>query len=205
MEYSGGILTASEITEQVLAGNIHIDNFDREKLNPNSYNIEIGNIVKTIVPNRFLSYEEMKTICPFSDRINPSYSGIRVVDPRNPIETLSYVIGKDGILLLPGQHYLIPTSEQITTDRFIPKLAGRSTSGRMSVSTYQSANFGDIGFSGVWTLHVSVMLPVIVYPNSALVQVYFLTPYGEVTSTYNGKYQYADDAVGPRYDSSIAK
>lgn len=202
--YTGGILTAAEIIKQVELGNIHIDNFTTEKLGPNSYNIEIGDVVKTVVPNRWLTYEEYRELCPFRTDQHLD-SGVRAIDPRKPIETISHVIGSNGILLLPGQHYLIPTTEKITTDKYVPKLAGRSTSGRMSVSTFQSANFGDIGFSGVWTLQVSVMMPVIIYPHSALVQIYFLTPCGEIGFTYNGKYQNSDDAIGPKYDQSIAK
>lgn len=201
---SGGILTASEIEKQVRLGNINIENFDKSRLNPNSYNIKIGSLIKTIIPNRFLSYEEIRNICPFRDG-NMESAGMRVIDPRKPIETLDYVFGSDGVLLIPGQHYLVPTSERISTNKFITKLTGRSTSGRMSVSTFQSANFGDLGFSGVWTLQVSVILPVIIYPNSELVQAYFLAPCGDVDYLYHGKYQNSNDAVGPRYDQTIAK
>lgn len=201
---SGGILTASEIERQVNLGNINIENFSKKRLNPNSYNIRIGSIIKTIVPNRFLSYEEIKDMCPFRDG-NIEVSGMRVIDPKKPIETLDYVFGSDGVLLIPGQHYLIPTFERISTDKFITKLTGRSTSGRMSISTFQSANFGDLGFSGVWTLQVSVMIPIIIYPNSELVQAYFLVPFGDVDVLYHGKYQNSNDAVGPRYDRTIIK
>lgn len=202
--FFGGILTANEIRTQVRNGIIQIDNFDEANLGPNSYNVRIGSIVKKIVPNRTMTYEEMRDICPFRD--NDTNDAVKIViDPRLPIKTISHEIGKDGMLLFPNQHYLIPAKEKIGSQVFIPKFAGRSTSGRMGISTFQSANFGDIGFSGVWTLQVSVMEPTIIYPNSALVQVYFLTPYGEIDLTYNGKYQNSDDAIGPRYDQTIAK
>ena len=37
------ILTGKEIHNEVIAGNISIDPFDHNRLNPNSYNLTLGN------------------------------------------------------------------------------------------------------------------------------------------------------------------
>lgn len=167
----GGILTGLEIMKQVELRNIQISEFDKANVNPNSYNVRLGNTV-TI-------YEQIKAI----DMHDPStYRG----------HEKTYEIRSDGFMLRPGITYLIPIREEIYTPIFEPILTGRSSVGRLGIRVHDEAGFGDIGFRGHFTLQMHVTLPTRVYAGDPMAQIYFLTPFGKTDIQYNGKYQNND-------------
>ena len=179
-KHIGGILTGDMIRKEVLAGNIRISDFDESNLNPNSYNIHLGGTVTV-------------------------YKSIKVFDLHDPTtfaNTETYDIGDGGVTLRPGTLYLIPTREAFGSSRYEPVITGRSSIGRLGIEVHKEAGFGDIGIHGQWTLHVSVTYPTIVYANDPIAQVYFLTPYGDITMLYDGKYQGAKGAVSSRWGQS---
>ena len=75
---------------------------------------------------------------------------------------------------------------------------GRSSIGRLGIWIHVSAGFGDIGFDGTWTLEITVVKPVRVYPNIEICQVSYLTPYGDRSIQYEGRYQGQIDATASR-------
>lgn len=164
----GGILTGTEIARQVDLGNIQISDFDSKHINPNSYNVRLGNTV---------------TI----------YNSIKVIDMHDPStyqgHEATYEIKSDGFVLRPGITYLIPVLEEIYTPIFEPILTGRSSIGRLGIRVHDEAGFGDIGFRGHFTLQMHVTLPTKIYAGDPMAQIYFLTPYGDTDIQYNGKYQ----------------
>ena len=92
-------------------------------------------------------------------------------------------------MLRPGRLYLGKTVEWTSSPGFVPMYEGRSSLGRLGVSSHITAGFGDIGFEGNWTLEISVVQPVRIYPGMRIGQLYWHKPVGEITSTYQGKYQ----------------
>ena len=173
----GGILTGSMIREEMQRGIIKCDHFNESQLNPNSYNLTIGNTYNMITDGLYTKY--------------------------NPIDLkqrVSYVNGltipTEGLILYPGNLYLIPTFESIGSDEYVIIITGRSSLGRVGVEVHREAGFGDIGFYGKWTLQINVMFPTVIYPNMAIAQAYFMTPYGDTDIKYHGKYQNATDAIG---------
>ncbi len=52
-----------------------------------------------------------------------------------------------------------------------------------------TAGFGDIGFNGTYTLEITVVHPVHIYPDMLIGQVYFEKPDGNIDFLYNGRYQ----------------
>ena len=169
----GGVLTGDMIKREVHKGKIKISDFDPVNLNGNSYNIRLGGKITV-------------------------YRAIRVIDLHDPDtykDTETYEIPEDGITLRPGTLYLIPTREIIGSNYYEPIITGRSSIGRLGIEIHREAGFGDIGFIGRWTMQVSVMYPIIIYPNEPIAQVYFLTPYGQITELYHGKYQGVHDVV----------
>lgn len=176
----GGVLTGEMIDMMVSLGLITISDYDPKNLNPNSYNLRI------------------------SDKFTV-YRGIKAIDMHNPetySNTETYDIEKTGTMLRPGTLYLIPTHEKIGSNHFEPVITGRSSVGRLGIEVHKEAGFGDIGYVGVWTLHMTVTYPTIIYPNEPVLQVYFLTPYGPITNLYDGKYQHSASAVPSRWGLS---
>ena len=140
------ILTAEQILAE-LGNKINIDPFDIRQLNPNSYNLRLA--------DELLVYKE------------------KVLDMKikNPYELIK--IPKEGLLLMPNRLYLGRTVEKTSTRDLVPMLEGRSSVGRLGVSIHETAGFGDIGFTGYWTLEISVVQPTIIYAGVEICQIYY--------------------------------
>jgi dCTP deaminase len=68
-------------------------------------------------------------------------------------------------------------------------IEGRSSIGRLGIRIHATAGFGDIGFSGNWTLEIDVVQPVKIYAGIEICQIFYHTTLGGLTKTYKGKYQ----------------
>lgn len=176
-EFFGGFLTGAAIDKGVKNGLIKIEPYTSDQLNPNSYNVTIGNEI---------------LICQGNDK---NQDGI-IIDIKRPINYEKSIIPDEGMLLQPNNLYLISTREVIGSDYYIPMLTGRSSMGRAGISVHQEAGFGDIGYYGKWTLQVTVTYPTIIYPNMTIAQMYMVVPSGDIGKLYNGKYQGSDTARG---------
>lgn len=194
MTQIGGMLTGSKIIEEYDLGRIEIDNFDKACVNPNSYDLKIGNTYKTIESDQKLKY----CAAPQSLSINDIVIPIDELSLKEPIEYEEHEISDEGVVLYPGTLYLIPTLNKIHTDYYIPIITGRSSMGRAGISVHKEAGFGDIGFNGSWTLQVTVTYPIRIFKNIRMAQVYFITPYGDIDMLYHGKYQNSDTANGSK-------
>jgi len=138
------ILSGLEIKKQVENKNIIIEPFNEECINPNSYNLRLH--------NELLVYED------------------HVLDMKLPNKTKKIIIPEEGLILEPGKLYLGRTVEYTKTDKFVPMLEGRSSIGRLGLFIHVTAGFGDIGFSGFWTLEIHCIQPVKIYIESEYVR-----------------------------------
>lgn len=186
------MLTASKILKEIKAGNIGIDPFNIDQLNPNSYNVRLN--------NKLLIYSHSNQTYKTSTNDIKWITKQCPLDPKNSktLETESLIINEDGYILEPGILYLGSTKETISSDKYISAIDGRSSIGRLGISIHSTAGFGDIGFSGTYTLEISVMQPVIIYPDMLIGQVYFTEPNGDIDFLYNGRYQNQSGAVESR-------
>lgn len=128
------ILSGQEIIKQVDEGNIFISSFDKNMINPNSYNLRLH--------NELLIYTD------------------DILDMKKPLKTKSLTIPADGLILQPGKLYLGRTFERTSTNNFVPMLEGRSSIGRLGLFIHVTAGFGDVGFSGYWTLEIQCVHPI---------------------------------------------
>lgn len=142
---------------------IVITPFDPKRINPNSYNLSLH--------PQLLTYDT-----PVLD-----------MKKNNPTQTL--LIPEQGLTLEPGKLYLGRTNEYTKTDRFVPMLEGRSSIGRLGIFIHVTAGFGDVGFSGYWTLEIFCVQPVTIYPNVEICQIYYHDILGEYDRYESGKYQ----------------
>jgi dCTP deaminase len=166
------ILTGPEIVSAAENGRLVISPFTPEQVNPNSYNVRLG--------DRLLTYTE------------------EVIDPYRPNATREIRIGPEGYVLQPDQLYLGHTEERVGSDQYVPLLFGRSSVGRLGLFVEITAPIGDLGFHGQWTLMLSPVRPLRVYPGMKIGQIMFFVAQGEV-DLYAGKYQSADGPQKSRY------
>jgi len=156
------ILTGKKISEEVKNGKITISPFNERNINPNSYNFELGDIIKT--------YKSA------------------ILDPLTPQEVDTHEIPPEGFLLEPNKIYLGSTQEIIGSDFYAPILRGRSSIGRIGIFINITADLVDIGFVGNFTLQMYAAQRVIIYSRMKIGQVTFWKPDGDI-ELYNGKYQ----------------
>lgn len=142
---------------------IIITPFDEKRINPNSYNLSLA--------DELLVYEQYE------------------LDMKKPNPTKRIVIPEEGLLLEPNRLYLGRTNEFTRTDRYVPMLEGRSSTGRLGLFIHVTAGFGDIGFAGYWTLEIFCVQPVRLYPNVEICQIYYHDIDGEYDLYSSGKYQ----------------
>lgn len=170
------ILGFKDIFRAYKFGEVAIKPFSEENIGPNSYDVTL---------NEKLVVYKNKTL-----------------DMKKQNETESIIIPKDGYILKPGVLYLGSTNECVTSNRYVPMFEGRSSIGRLGISTHITAGFGDVGFGYVngvcvyptWTLEISVVQPVRIYPNVRIGQVYFLNLMSEPIKMYSGKYSRQQEA-----------
>jgi len=157
------ILSGLEIKKQIAEGRIKIDPYDEKRLNPNSYNLRLH--------NELLVYTD------------------DVLDMKKPLVTQTIIIPEDGLVLQPGRLYLGRTVEHTSTDHYVPMLEGRSSIGRLGLYRHVTAGFGDVGFSGYWTLEIQCVQPVKIYPFVEICQIYYYRIDGDFIKYNSGKYQ----------------
>lgn len=175
-----GVLSGREIELQVRQGEIVIDPFTSNQINPASYDLTLGNEVRI--------YSEVASL-DLLDKLN-----LRYLDSKRDNPTESYSIGPEGWLLRPGIGYLMHTSERVGTKKFVPVLDGKSSIGRLFIQIHATAGYGDPNFFGQYTLEVIAQHPVVVYAGMRIAQIRFHTIVGE-PELYCGNYT-GDSAKG---------
>lgn len=162
------MLTKLAIMEEMRKGNIIIQPFNQKQLNPNSYNVTLNERLERYTCNVLDAYKE------------------------NPTEEI--IIPKEGYVLEPNVLYLARTNEYTETYNLVPGIDGRSSIGRLGIEIHRTAGFGDVGFRGTWTLEITAIMKVRVYPNMQIGQLYYEEITGEPTN-YEGRYQDQIDAT----------
>jgi dCTP deaminase len=163
------ILSGREILRQIETGNIGINPFELRRLNPNSYNLTLHPVLECYVGHSL--YTDSENV------------------------TRKIIIPEDGMILHPGVLYLARTNEYTKTHGYVPMLEGRSSLGRLGLHVHATAGFGDVGFEGFWTLELSVVERLHIYPNIDICQIFYHTILGDYDE-YNGKYQKNDGIQG---------
>lgn len=160
------ILSGNEIRKQ-LGTNIKIEPYEESQLNPNSYNLRLH--------DELLIYDELE------------------LDMRRPAKYRRLSIPAEGLVLQPHRLYLGRTVERTETHNYVPMLEGRSSIGRLGLFVHVTAGFGDVGFSGFWTLEMFAVYPIRIYPGVEIAQIFYHTLEGEVTEYRSDKYQHNRD------------
>ncbi len=187
------ILTGPAIREQVERGTIEIDPYVPAHVNPNSVDLTLGDEVLVYV----LKPPPDRVVMDFVTDFLPgprSYEDGEYLDAKKENPTQSFNLS-DGIILEPGELYLMHTVERVYTDVFVPVLDGKSSIGRLGVCMHITAGYGDTGFNGQYTLEVTCVKPARLYAGMCVAQMRFHTVMGEI-ELYGGNYV-GEAARGP--------
>lgn len=109
-----------------------------------------------------------------------------------------------GYLLTPHKVYLGTTLEHIGSSHFVMLLLGRSSLGRLGLFLNITADLGHLGSSSRWTLELTVVQPLRIYPCMPIGQVSFwLTDHGS-PQHYRGRYHNDTEPV-PNRDTKLTR
>jgi len=205
------IVSGPAIADCIAEGDIDVEPYNSDNINPASLDLRLGDEVSV--------YEDWVD-CSAADHIAraqgdhrrphlqcKAYDGHGLVgggymsfvqDIKKPACTRTFTMDKEiGWVLKPGILYLMHTLERVRTERFVPVLDGKSSIGRLGITIHLTAGFGDPGFDGQYTLEVTAVHPVRVYPGMRFCQMRFHHLDGPLLSYQKtGHYQH-DQAQGP--------
>ncbi len=211
-----GILTGPQILKEIELGNIVIDPFDPSFIGPNSVDVRLGPKLLRYAkeedrdPTPILpedSWDSTKDeVDPASGRVAVRFPVYRrhglllrgheavVIDSRRPPKTVEVPLQDcGGWILEPGVLYLGQTAEWTESLGVVPYIDGRSSLGRLGVFCHATAGRGDDGFRGRFTLEISVVERVLIFPFDRWFQITYQRVEG-ARRPYEGRYQ---DDEGP--------
>lgn len=157
--------------------------FHSEQLQPCSYDVVLDNLIFTMA--------------------DAETEGIRAIDARSKdlfgIEYLADVIPQNGYCIEPDGFVLANTKEFVNIpDKIAARFEGKSSLGRLGLTTHVTAGFVDAGFSGQITLEIKneTKYPIYIYEGMKIGQLCFFEldkearrPYGSegLGSHYQGQ------------------
>jgi dCTP deaminase len=139
------ILTDKTIIDEIALKNIVIEPLIEANIGTNSVDLTLS-----------------KTLLMYTDH---------VLDVRKKPQTVDIIIPEEGMILQPGILYLASTVEYTETLRHVPIIQGKSSLGRLGLFVHITAGFGDVGFSGHWTLELSCVQPIKIYAGMKIAQI----------------------------------
>ncbi len=155
------ILSDEKILEEIEAGSILIEPFDRKNLGTNSYDVHLG-----------------KTLGVYQNH---------ELDAKlhNKIDFIE--IPEEGYVLMPGTLYLGVTQEYTESHKHVPFLEGKSSTGRLGINIHATAGKGDVGYCNTWTLELYSIQPVRIYEGMPIGQLIYFEVSGKVGVRYDKK------------------
>lgn len=172
------LLSDRSIMEAIKEENL-IFPYNRDNLQPCSYDVTLDNVFKTISRDHGTSYIDAET----KETIDCSY----------------FTMNNKNYTLMPGEFVLGSTIETVKIPNGIAaRFEGKSSLGRIGLSTHITAGFIDPGFRGNITLeiHNANAVPIMMHAGMKIGQLCFMTldneverPYGssELGSHYQGQ------------------
>jgi dCTP deaminase len=138
------LLTGQAIIAAVQRGDITLEPFAVDQVNPNSYNYRLGDTIKRA--------------CYHAD---------------GAVEFVEQQIDVGGLVLEPHVVYLAATAERIGSRKYAMSLIGRSSMGRLGLFLQVSADLGHTGSVHNWTLELVAAQRIRVYPRMVIGQLTF--------------------------------
>ena len=166
------ILSDKQILKSIEKGEIVIEPFRPDCLGTNSYDVHLG---------PYLGVYEDDTL-----------------DAKKHNKIKIFEMGQEGFVLEPGTLYLGVTEEYTETHNTVPFLEGKSSVGRLGIDIHATAGKGDVGFCNTWTLEISCVQKVRIYPGMPIGQLIYFAVKGDINNYYNKK-------AGAKYNTRSLK
>lgn len=173
------MLSGEEIIDQIEAGNIVVEPYNKKHVGANSYYVHLG--------DELLVYET------------------DILECKKENKTRKIKIPKEGYVIRPGELYLSRTVEYTETNGFVPLLNGRFSLGALGIAIHITAGFGDNGFKGTWTLEIYCIKPVRIYPGMKVGQLCYFPVDGDQSIKYKGKYLNQIDTTASKIHEDYEK
>lgn len=207
-----GILSDTAILIGIESKDIEIDPFNPKHVNAASYDVTLGDEVTVYkdwvhFDERAHAYHNGHDLIPVGNIRDGRdlFPVDNILDVRREPGTQSFKIDSSrGWVLKPNIGYLMHTRERVrVSNKLVPILDGKSSTGRLFMHIHVTAGYGDPGFNGQFTMEVLVRHPLRVFPGMRIGQVRFHTMEGEVNVDYSQRDsaylgQTAMGAVGSR-------
>ena len=130
------VLSDTGIRSHISAGNLTIDPYEADNVEPASVDLRLGSDFKKAQHN--------------------SIQASRVVSLSDDSETLPWKDVTDSVVIEPGEFVLATTKERVElSNNLVAHVLGRSSLGRLGISIHQTAGYIDPGFNGEITLELS--------------------------------------------------
>jgi dCTP deaminase len=186
------ILTSHEIRAHIETGRIEVTPYDEKRVSQNSLDVTLGKGVCVYSGCTHLGEDpEPKNSLEVSQRLAPWDCFLSQLDVKKDNPVRRFEMDDSGWRLQPGILYLMHVVEVLYAPRLVMTLDGRSSYGRLGLTVHVTAGHAETGFHGQYTLEVTVIHPVVVYPGTPIAQVLFHTVEGEIEDyskrgTYTG-------------------
>lgn len=188
------ILSGPQIRDEVSWKTIEIEPYDASRVQPNSVDLTLGKGVRIYSKVVSREYPSTHNWASFTHSASLSVYEGNTLDSKKSNETHSFEMDDSGWVLKPSILYLMHTAERIHTKKFVTQLNGKSSLARLGIIVHFTAAYGETGFNGQYTLEVSAMHPVRIYPGMAICQAVFSTVYGQIED-YQQKGHYVGKAA----------
>lgn len=175
------ILSDYDIRTYQERGALEISPYSRNQINPASYDVRLGETIRTFPP----SNEPLD---------------LRDLTPHTKVS----VIPDEGWVLEPGDFLLGTTEERVyIPEDMVCMVNGKSSLGRLGILVHATAGYVDPGFEGEITLEISNLLPrpVILYKGMRIAQLVFAKMASAPGGGYHikGRYQGQEGPTESRY------
>lgn len=141
------ILSGNKIIEEYSKGNIRIVPFDYNSVNPDSYDLSLGDSV--------YAYDD------------------GVIDSRSPSSAKKILIPNEGIELKKGKFYFAYAKEAVSSDMFVPMLHNKSGVARKGLFTHITADLQQLHSDGNILLQLYPINDIIIFKNQKIIQISF--------------------------------
>ena len=177
------ILVDHEIIDAKEKGEITISPFVHDNVGTNSYDVTLANEIRVYDPEVTSNYASITTP---DGKIDTFLLNALTEQPTRKLPRTE-LNGVSGYMLYPEILYLGATIEEVGSDTYVTLLHGRSSMGRIGLGVHVTAGFGDIGFTGSWTLEMTVIHPTFVIPHMKIGQISFHKTSSKPLNPYNTK------------------
>lgn len=187
------VLSDKGIQEEMFKGNIVMQGFKEENLNPCSYDMTLGSKCKVYSPHARYDNPHLKAAFTYKDGDYKLHDFILAthideLDCKKDNPTFEFEIPESGFVLKPNHLYLMSCVETLgCLHNICGTVMGKSSLGRLGLDIHVCAGFIDTGFIGSLVLELRTIYPLKIYPGMKICQIKFERLDTKPRETYSEK------------------